>query len=48
MYVFLLIIDEDGTRDAVTKLDVSRPTFHMRDLHNQPSERHKFSRFGIA
>jgi len=36
--LIIAIFDEDGTRDAaVTKLDLPRPTFHTRDLHNKPS-----------
>ena len=32
----IAVFDEDGTRDAaVTNLDLPRPTFRARDLHNQ-------------
>jgi hypothetical protein len=35
---FIAVFDEDGTRDAaVTNLDLPHPTFHVRDLHNQPT-----------
>ena len=34
--VIIAVFDEDGTRDAaVTNLDLPRPTFRARDLHNQ-------------
>jgi len=34
----IAVFDEDGTRDAaVTNLDLPRPTFRARDLHNQPT-----------
>jgi hypothetical protein len=49
LQVLTAIFDEDGTRDAaVTKLNLPRSTFQMRDLHNQLSEIHNFSRFGMV